>query len=665
MKISGSVIRKVVRATAVAGVSVVLVAGSQLAFTPKADAYPFSSVDISGKGYGHGRGMSQYGSLGYAVDRGWSHSQILNHFYGGTSAGSNAGNPTIGVRLLASDNKDLILTSGASIRVGSLTHSGAVRIVRTGGNRFTVYTAGTCAGGGGWQNRGTQTGPVSITSSDTSPGDNYGRMLQRCEPSGERSYRGNFTVTESEGGLRAVNNVPVQSYLRGVVPRESPASWAGLGGGRGAQQLRAQSVAARSYVLAAANYSYATTCDTTSCQVYQGAAFRGVALEDSRTDSAISATAGQVRRFPGGAIARTEFSSSSGGYTAGGTFPAVEDAGDSYSGNPNHNWNVSLPVSRVEGAYPSIGSLQNIQITKRNGLGQWGGRVTEMRIVGSRSTVTVNGNDFRFKLGLKSDWIQLDGQASGGTNGYWLMGNDGGIFSFGSAQFKGSMGGKPLNQPIVGMTARPDTRGYWLVARDGGVFSFDASYRGSMGGKALNRPMVDIAAASNNSYWTVASDGGVFAFGDAKFYGSTGGQVINAPIVGMTRTPSGNGYWLVAADGGVFSYGDAGFHGSAGSIRLAQPVVDMVSTPSGKGYWLLAADGGVFSYGDAKYYGGLPDSQVAGGASAIARTKTGNGYMIIGNSGSVYSYGDAPRFGGIPNVVPGYNGGGRAIAPVY
>jgi hypothetical protein len=64
--------------------------------------------------------------------------------------------------------------------------------------------------------------------------------------------------------------------------------------------------------------------------------------------------------------------------------------------------------------------------------------------------------------------------------GYWFVAADGGIFSYGDATFYGSMGGKPLNQPIVGMASTPDGRGYWFVAADGGIFSYgDAGYDGS------------------------------------------------------------------------------------------------------------------------------------------------------------------------------------------
>ena len=76
---------------------------------------------------------------------------------------------------------------------------------------------------------------------------------------------------------------------------------------------------------------------------------------------------------------------------------------------------------------------------------------------------------------------------------------------------------------------------YDEVARDGGVFTFGgAPYYGSMGGKVLNRPIVGMAPTPDGrGYWLVAADGGIFAFGDAGFYGSTGAMALQAPIVGM------------------------------------------------------------------------------------------------------------------------------------
>ena len=119
--------------------------------------------------------------------------------------------------------------------------------------------------------------------------------------------------------------------------------------------------------------------------------------------------------------------------------------------------------------------------------------------------------------------------------GAWLVGADGAVFGLCGAGFHGSMGGTPLNRPVVGITATPDGKGYWLVASDGGIFAFgDAAFYGSMGGTTIASPMVGIAANPDGAgYWTVGADGGVFAFGNAPFLGSAAGSSLDAPIVGI------------------------------------------------------------------------------------------------------------------------------------
>ncbi len=638
--------------------------GAQVAYSSPASAYPKATVELSGHGFGHGRGLSQYGSLGYAL-AGASYTDILNTYYSNTTMGS-IGNVGIGIRLISADNVDLIVTANNNFTVGSVTvpANAAARVRKTGSNAFAIDQAQGCAGEGGWNQVGTATGPVAVQPPSSSPGNNLALMIQRCAPEGTRGYRGSLQTIDDNGTQRTVNAVTLEDYLRGVVPRESPASWGDLGSGAGMNALKAQSVAARSYVVSSASYSYATSCDTISCQVYGGAYLNGAYIEDARTNTAISQTAGQVRML-NGAVARTEFSSSSGGYTAGGTFPAVVDDGDSVSYNPNHNWTVSIPVTTVEAAYPSIGSLASISINSRNGLGDLGGRVALMSLIGSSGTVNITGADFRAKLGLKSDWFQVTNSASGGVSGYWMLGQDGGVFSFGNAEFFGSAG--RLNKPIVGGAARADATGYWLAASDGGIFSFGATqFYGSAGNIRLNQPVVGMAATPNSGgYWMVASDGGIFAYGNAAFFGSTGGTRLNKPVVAMASTPSGNGYWLVASDGGVFAYGDAQFYGSTGDIALRQPVVGIASTPTGKGYWLVAADGGIFAFGDANYYGSLPGSKVTASVAGIASTKSGGGYIITTTNGVPYSFGDAPQFGSVPSVIPGFKGRVVGVAQVF
>jgi hypothetical protein len=180
------------------------------------------------------------------------------------------------------------------------------------------------------------------------------------------------------------------------------------------------------------------------------------------------------------------------------------------------------------------------------------------------------------------------------TGGYYEEASDGGIFAF-TAPFHGSMGGKPLNAPIVGMAVDTRTGGYWLVASDGGIFAFTAPFLGSMGGKPLNEPIVGMAFdPMTGGYWEVASDGGLFSFG-APFLGSMGGKPLVKPIVGMTFDSLTDGYYEVASDGGLFAF-TAPFHGSMGGKPLNEPIVGMAFDYATGGYWEVASDGGLFAF---------------------------------------------------------------------
>jgi hypothetical protein len=227
--------------------------------------------------------------------------------------------------------------------------------------------------------------------------------------------------------------------------------------------------------------------------------------------------------------------------------------------------------------------------------------------------------------------------------GYWIGAADGGIFSFGSAQFFGSAGSLHLNRPIVGMASTADHQGYWLVASDGGIFSYgDATFEGSTGALKLNQLVVGMAATPDGKgYWLVASDGGIFAFGDATFEGSTGALHLNKPVVGMAATPDGKGYWLVASDGGIFAFGDAAFQGSTGALHLNNPVVGMSSTPNGTGYWLVASDGGIFAFGNASFEGSTGALRLNKPVTGMAATPDGNGYWLVASDGGIFSFGDA------------------------
>ncbi len=249
------------------------------------------------------------------------------------------------------------------------------------------------------------------------------------------------------------------------------------------------------------------------------------------------------------------------------------------------------------------------------------------------------------------------------SHGYWLVGSDGGIFTFGSAQFFGSTGSLKLQRPVAGITPTANDAGYWLVASDGGIFSFgNAQFYGSIPGlglapsgssspKRLNAPIVGMVPTTDGGgYFMVASDGGVFTFGDAKFEGSCPGiGGCSGGAVAVMPDASGNGYWLVTATGHVYTFGDAAYYGAPGPQSV--PVTSAVRTTNGGGYWILLANGIVYGYGDAANLGG-PLGSVSGSdpATTIFTTSDGGGYWVSSANGSVFTYGDAPYEGGESGV---------------
>jgi hypothetical protein len=256
--------------------------------------------------------------------------------------------------------------------------------------------------------------------------------------------------------------------------------------------------------------------------------------------------------------------------------------------------------------------------------------------------------------------------ANAPTKGYWTATADGRVLPFGAAQSAGSLAGRRLNAPIVGMAPTPSGGGYWLLGADGGVFSFgDARFFGSTGDMKLNRPVVRLEATpTGKGYWLVASDGGMFAFGDAAFFGSTGGMKLNQPVVGMAATPTGRGYWLVASDGGIFSFGDADFHGSTGNLKLNSPIVSMSADRIRGGYWLVARDGGVFAF-DVPFFGSIPGLRMSAyaGSIQIRATETGNGYYVADAAGGIYTFGDARFFGANSTQKPPAGAVDLALVP--
>ncbi|MEM8922566.1 MAG: SpoIID/LytB domain-containing protein [Actinomycetota bacterium] len=528
---------------------------------------------VRGHGWGHGRGLGQYGAYGYA-EAGWSSARILDHYYGGTTAGPVPATASVdpnSVRVdlrshhgrsttvgLASGTIVLRSPAGAELaRIGD----GAARLV-AGSGVFEVQRAPSCDGP--WITMGiVNGGEVRIVAESSASGADG--LLSACGPSHRVWYEGELVATTHNGSARTVNVVTIEQYLRGVVPNEMPALWPSAA-------LEAQAVAARSYAMAGdtRQQPYADTCDTILCQVYDGAYLdRGGSFRSAhhaRTDAAIAATSGVVRRTASGAVARTEFSSSTGGYTAGGAFPAVVDAGDAVAANPNHDWTVTIAHSTIEARY-GLGTLRSAEVVKRNGLGADGGRALSVRFDFDRGTVFETGDRVRRNFGLKSNWFSF-----GPGSGAELLSTAEGAY-INNAYLV--LGGRPAtNAELVAWQGAIENRQYRALtsplATDGHFAGLllDDLYRSAFdrradsGGRAFWRTQIDDGLTIEHV--------GVLFYGSDEYYRRAGGT--DADFITslyrrlLDRTPDGPGlaYWedqLARQRVSTFDIA-AGFHAS-------------------------------------------------------------------------------------------------------
>jgi SpoIID/LytB domain protein len=415
------------RATAAVAAAAVTLAGTTLAATaitavvaPASPALADSFVPVpstgsfavSGHGFGHGIGMSQYGAFG-AAQQGLDVGQILTFYYPGTTQ-QQVGDPQIRVHLTAYDSAGITMVSPTSqpmtvtdVTTGS-TATGPATMYKVTVDATALHILDLDPTSKTWV-------PFKVGTTANAAG-----AVSLTTPGGVRMYNSDGTSRLYRGTIRivrtapttvaAVNYLDMQSYLYGVVPREMPDSWALPAA------LEAQAVAARSYALSVetpgTNWDI---CDTTACQVYGGEATvntAGVAtpIEGVHASPAVDATNG-VALYYSGAPAFTQFSSSNGGEVAPGTKPylvAKADPYDTAAIDPNASWTANLSAATLQAAYPTIGTIQGLQVVSRDGDGDFGGRITSLQLVGSSGTQTLT---FPY-LGLKSDYWSAGGGPS-------------------------------------------------------------------------------------------------------------------------------------------------------------------------------------------------------------------------------------------------------------
>ncbi len=336
---------------------------------------------LSGRGWGHGVGMSQYGALGFA-NEGWTHDQILSHFYAGTTLGPA---PVAQVRVLLAEAKPrLTVSSKAPFRVRDVfgkTSPLPAGTVELGPKlELTLNGAPTPLAG-----------PIVFL-----PGRAPLELGGAGPTASAAAYRGRLEVAVSGKNLSAINVVGLEDYLAGVVPREMPAAWP-------AEALKAQAVAARSYALAhrLAGKTFDLHSDTRS-QVYGG-----ILGEDARATAAIRATAGRVLLYEG-KLVDALFHSTSGGRTVsaaeafGSVVPYLVAADDPHSAlSPVNRWGPTpLTDATIRKGLGIAGPVLGLQLVRSGS-----GRVRSAVVSTPAGPKSVSAGVFRSSLGLRSTWI--------------------------------------------------------------------------------------------------------------------------------------------------------------------------------------------------------------------------------------------------------------------
>ena len=291
--------------------------------------------------------------------------------------------------------------------------------------------------------------------------------------------------------------------------------------------------------------------------------------------------------------------------------------------------------------------------------------------------------------------MAMSGATFGATSaaaqpGYWLGGDDGGVFSF-NAPFYGSTvqgtgvssyPGDSVCAQGCTITGQATSEGYWQLATvvlnpsnfsdsvpEGLVVQAFGSYR-AIDNLAqmptpisVARPWRIAAVGAGTGVWVANANGTVYSINGAPNFGSLAGRTFKGSIAGIASTPDGGGFWLVASDGGVFTFGDAQFYGSMGATHLDAPMVGMAPTKDGHGYWLVASDGGVFAFGDAPFLGSMGGKSLNAPMVAIAANPDAVGYWTAAADGGVFAFGDAPFFGSMAGAQLNAPVTGIAINP--
>lgn len=343
---------------------------------------------FSGRGFGHGVGLSQWGAR-RAAQEGLTAEEILGHYYSGVDVTDH---PSADIRVkIVEDVAEVTLRHDGPWRVA---HDGTVTVTRAPTLHVTRDGDAIVATDA---ERGTSirsTNALEFRTADAPIGVDG------------RSYRGRIRILPTQSGVDVVNTVPVEQYLRSVVSREMSPDWAE----DAAEALRAQAIVARTYALA--NRTPSREFDVMDDQRSQ--VYGGVTDEDPRTDGAVAATRGRVVTS-GGELITTYYSASSGGHTEDGdrVFPAEEPqpylrgVPDPYDViAPLHRWGSppTFTADELTERLRTVAPIRSIDILERGS----SPRVFEARVnLHPFGSTTLSGATMRARLDLPDTWFDI------------------------------------------------------------------------------------------------------------------------------------------------------------------------------------------------------------------------------------------------------------------
>jgi len=367
------------------------------------------SVTFFGRGWGHGVGLSQHGARGRAL-AGQGAAEILAHYFAGTTIGTVPAGTAIRV-LVLDDHVPAAATPLTVVGRGDAWTIVGVDETFPADARLRLFPA-TSGRTTTWRAVVDRTAGVVLYDAKA-PADLRVRgataattfeLPARSATYG--TYRGTLRIVLAGPKADVVNELPLESYLRGVVPVEMPSSWP-------LAARTAQTIAARSYAAARLRPGVSTfdVYDDSRSQVY-----RGVRAETAAANAVIAATANQVLRS-GTAIASALFHSTGGGATesnenvyvsASGArvatpvrylrgSPDRDPSGVAYdAAAPYATWRTKaytlaqLSAIFAADARTNVGTLVTLDLRRRG----VSGRLLAVTLVGSGGSKTVSGSVF-------------------------------------------------------------------------------------------------------------------------------------------------------------------------------------------------------------------------------------------------------------------------------